>query len=400
MADPFERIVRSPLEYSFLTDENGQFAQQIVKEMERTSNILMDATYMPTSEDSRHRGYRDEDDMKNTAVGLASDEGDAYSENGHEVMYSTEIGRIGDGCKYNSIQRRNSLSADVVERERMDISNTIEGINRTDAFVTVYGNSKAIADESRAAVNPKLWKGLAYYTRKISDRAQFEDDFYANKNPFKGWGVDDLCLAIDNRAKDTNATPYASVKFASIYAVVWGMDQISKLYPKNSMSMGIETEVYEPATVLYTPKDAVGSEKRLYKEGYVSFNKYSGVNVHDRFGLIRLANIYFDEGDENQMKAEYKRVVENMAFIEEVIAHKGFTGSVKYYCPEALIRKMRIARYLDGQVHVMYNDAQLNQIGQRHGLVGTPFILNDGVALTPEFMMSMKEDRVTAMGTV
>ena len=399
MAEPFERIVRSPLEYSFQNDDNGAFAQQIVKEMERTSNILMDATYMPTSEDSRHRGYRDEDDMKNTAVGLASDEGDAYSENGHEVMYSTEIGRIGDGCKYNSIQRRNALSADVVERERMDISNTIEGINRTDAFITVYGNSKAITGETKAAVNPKLWKGLAYYTRKISDRDKFEDDFYANKNPFKAWKADDLCLAIDNRIGDTNALA-SGTKFASIYAVVWGMDQIAKLYPKNSMSMGIETEVYEPATVLYTPKDAVGGEKRLYKEGYISFNKYSGVNVHDRFGLIRLANIYFDETSPDQMKAEYARVVKNMAFIEEVMAHKGWTGSVKYYCPEALIRKMRIARYLDGQEHVVYLDNNIGQIGQRHGLAGSQFILNDGVALTPEFMMSMKEDKVTATGTV
>ena len=398
MAEPFERIVRSPLEYSFLNDDNGAFAQQIVKEMERTSNILMDATYMPTSEDSRHRGYRDEDDMKDTAVGLASDEGDAYSENGHEVMYSTEIGRIGDGCKYNSIQRRNALSADVVERERMDISNTIEGINRTDAFITVYGNSKAITGENRAAVNPKLWKGLAYYTRKISNFKQFEDDFYANKNPFKTWGVDDLCLAIDNRKGDNAA--YSGKKFSSIYAVVWGMDQISKLYPKNSMSMGIETEVYEPATMLYTPKDAVNGEKRLYKEGYISFNKFSGVNVHDRFGLIRLANIYFDEDNADQMKAEYARVVKNMAFIEEVMAHKGWTGQVKYYCPEALIRKMRIARYLDGQEHVVYLDNNIGQIGQRHGLVGSQFILNDGVALTPEFMMSMNEDKVTVNGTV
>lgn len=399
MPEPFERIVRNPLDYSFLNDDNGAFAQQIVKEMERTSNILMDATYMPTSEDSRHRGYRDEDDMKDTAVGLASDEGDAYSENGHEVMYSTEIGRIGDGCKYNSIQRRNALSADVVERERMDISNTIEGVNRTDAFVTVYGNSKAITGETKCAVNPKLWKGLAYYTRKIVDRDQFEDDFYANKNPFKRLKVDDLCLAIDNRIGDTVALA-SGTKFASIYAVVWGMDQISKLYPKNSMSMGIETEVYEPATVLYTPKDAVGGEKRLYKEGYISFNKYSGVNVHDRFGLVRLANIYLDESSPDQMKAEYERIVKNMAFIEEIMAHKGFTGSVKYYCPEALIRKLRIARYLNGQEHVVYLDNNLGQIGQRHGLAGSQFILNDGVALTPEFMMSMKEDKVTATGTV
>ena len=398
MSEPFERIVRSPLEYSFQNDDNGAFAQQIVKEMERTSNILMDATYMPTSEDSRHRGYRDEEGMKDSAVGLASDEGDAYSENGHEVMYSTEIGRIGDGCKYNSIQRRNALPADVVERERMDISKTIEGINRTDAFITVYGNSKAIANEAKAGVNPKLWKGLAYYTRKISDLKQFEDNFYANKNPFKEWKVDDLCLAMDNRRGD-NAS-YSGKKFSSIYAVVWGMDQISKLYPKNSMSMGIETEVYEPATMVYTPKDAIGGEKRLYKEGYVSFNKFSGVNVHDRFGLIRLANIYLDEESPDQMKAEYERIVKNMAFIEEVMAHKGFTGSVKYYCPEALIRKLRIARYLNGQEHVVYLDNNLGQIGQRHGLAGSQFILNDGVALTPEFMMSMNEDKVTVNGTV
>ena len=55
MPNPFERIVRSPLEYSFDSKtDDGVYGQQIVKEMERTSHILMDATYMPSSSTTAH----------------------------------------------------------------------------------------------------------------------------------------------------------------------------------------------------------------------------------------------------------------------------------------------------------------------------------------------------------
>ena len=55
----FERVVRSPLEFTFKDDQNGKYAQQVAKELEGKSNLLMDATYMPTNEDTRHRGRRE-----------------------------------------------------------------------------------------------------------------------------------------------------------------------------------------------------------------------------------------------------------------------------------------------------------------------------------------------------
>lgn len=395
MANPFERIVRSPLEYSFDSKtDDGVYGQQIVKEMERTSHILMDATYMPSNEDSRHRGKRDEESAKMTAVTLASDEGDAISGNGHTTEYTVELGTIGDGCKYNSIQRRNAHAEDVLAKERQDISNTIEGINRFDSFLTVYGNSEAIANDTRCGIDKKAWKGMAYYTRKLMDYDKFISDYYANRNPFVATKVDDLCLTLDNQRTNTNTTAYKENAYSSIYAVVWGTDALAKLYPKNSMSMGIETEVYDPSTVQYVPRDNADAT-RLYKEGYITFRKTSGLNVHDRFGLIRLANIQFDPTNADQMKAEMKRIVENMALIEEILGHKGWQNRVKFYAPESLIRTMRIARYLDGQPQVIYADNRLDQIGQRHGLAGDTFILNDNFAITAEYQMQNNEKKVT-----
>lgn len=400
MADPFERIVRSPLEYSFDNSEGGKYAQQIVKEMETVTNILVDATYMPASEDSIHVGKRDEESVKETAVGLASDEGDAFSGNGHSVEYETRLGIIGDGCKYNSIQRRNAKPKDVVEKERKDISETIEGINRADAFITVYGNSKALSNSHKyAAVNRKFWKGLAYYTRKLSDYDEFMGAYDAGNNPFAKMKEDDLCFVLDNhRGIDTSA--YTAGKFSSIFAVVWDINAVAKLYPNSGANIGIETEIYEPGTVIYNPKDGAAEEQRLYKEGYITFRKSSGVNVHNRFGLIRLANIQFDETSEAQQKAEYRRIVENMALIETIMSDRGFAGKVKYYASSKLLRQMRIARYLDGQPGVHYTDTDLSNIGQRHGLVGAPFILNDGTVITPDPQILTVENAVTLKGTI
>lgn len=400
MAEPFERIVRAPLEYAFDGTEQGMYAQQIVKEMETVTNILVDATYMPASEDSIHIGKRDEGSVKETAVGLASDEGDAFSGNGHTVEYETRLGRIGDGCKFNSIQRRNAKAQDVAEKERDDISKTIEGINRADAYITVYGNSKALSNNHKyAAVNRKLWKGFAYYTRKLTDYDEFMSAYDAGNNPFAKMKEDDLCFAIDNQRTNTNTSAYVAGKYASIYAVVWDVNAVAKLYPQNGGNIGIETTVYEPATVVYNPRDNA-TEQRLYKEGYITFSKDSGVNVHNRFGLIRLANIQFDDANADQMKAEYKRLVENMALIEQIMTDRGFTGKVKYYGAPKLLRQMRLARYLDGQPGVHYTDTDLSNIGQRHGLVGAPFILNDGTVISPDPQILTVENAVTLKGTV
>lgn len=399
-ADPFERIVRAPLEYTFDSSDEGQMSQQLVKEMETVTNILVDATYMPSSEDSIHTGKRDEESIQETAVGLASDEGDAFSEGGHGVEYETRLGKIGDGCKYNSIQRRNAKPAEVAEKEAKDIEDKMKGLNRADAYVTVYGNSKALSNNHKyAAIDRKLWKGFAYYTRKLSNFDDFMQAYDSGINPFRGWKEDDLCFCIDNH-RGIDISAYTEGKYSSIYAVVWGVNEVAKLYPQNSGSMGIETEIYEPGTVVYNPKDGDSGTKRLYKEGYVTFTKHSGVNVHNRFGLIRLANIQFDETSEAQQKAEYRRLVENMALIETMMADRGFSGAVKYYAPSKLIRQMRIARYLDGQPGVHYADSDIGNIGSRHGLVGTPFVLNDGTVITPDPQILTIEKAVTLKGTV
>ena len=399
MAEPFERIVRAPLEYSFDSTPEGQYAQQMVKEMETVTNILVDATYMPASEDSIHIGKRDEEAVKETAVGLASDEGDAFSGNGHTVEYETRLGKIGDGCKFNSIQRRNAKSQDVIEKERQDISNTIAGLNRADAYITVYGNSKALSNNHKyAAVDRKLWKGFAYYTRKLSNYDEFMAAYDAGKNPFASFKEDDLCFVLDNhRGVDTSA--YAAGKYSSIYAVVWGIDAVAKLYPQSGSNIGIETEIYDPTTVSYVPRDNADAT-RLFKEGYITWTKTSGVNVHNRFGLIRLANIQFDDGNGDQMKAEYRRIVENMALIENILTDRGLSARVKYYAPSKLLRQMRIARYLDGQPGVNYTDTDNSNLGQRHGLVGAPFILNDGTVITPDPQILTVENAVTLKGTI
>lgn len=385
MAALFERVVRSPLEFTFKDDDNGKYAQIVTKELEGKSNLLMDATYMPTSEDTRHRGRRDES-FKDSAQTVASDEGHVWSEGTHENEYTVELGLIDDGCKFNSIQEGNAPSRDVVETERNDISRTIESINRKDAYLTVYGSQLA---------DPKAWNGLAYYTRKVTNRSTFENKYYAGKNPFEG---KDLCLTLDNQADATTTSntklsvTHGSI-FSSIYAVVWGQNTVAKLYPKESSSYGIETDV--------SPESVVVVNNRWHKERYIAFRKSSGVNVANRFGLIRIANINMDKvvyaaSDTSHstplthdVKEEYERLCINMAFVEEILAKAGLAGGVKFYAPVPLIRKMREARALGNasQSNIYYSIPGVEQAGQIHGLMANEFYLNDNYLITPEFQM-------------
>ena len=376
MAALFERIVRSPLEFTFADDAQGRMAQQVAKEIQGKSNLLMDATYMPTSEDTRHRGRRDES-FKDSAVTVASDEGHAWSEGTHENEYTVELGMIDDGCKFDSLQEANAPSRDVAETRRKDISNTIESLNRKDAYLTVYGSQLA---------DPKAWNGLSYYTRKITNRTNFETAYYAGKNPFEG---KDLCLTLDNQAGATTAlTSAAGNIFSSIYAVVWGSDTVAKLYPKESGTYGIETEE--------SLGNLVVVNNRWHKYDLISFRKSSGINVANRFGLIRVANINMDKtvgGSAHDCKEEYERLCKNMAFVEEVLMKAGIADGVKFYAPVPLIRKMREARALGNasQSQIFYSIGGVEQAGQIHGLIAKEFYLNDNYLITPEFQMLQTE---------
>lgn len=379
--EKISRIARSPLEFAFSDDKQGKYAQQIAKELEGKSNLLMDATYMPTSEDTRHRGKRDES-FKDDAVTVASDEGHSWSKGSNKKEYTVELGLVDNGCEFDSIQEGNAPSTDVVNLKRQDISDTIETLNRKDAYLTVYGDQRE---------DPKAWNGMAYYCRKISDRSKFEKNYYAGKNPFEG---SDLCLTIDNQAGATVAlTGAAGNIFSSIFAVVWSPKYVSKLYPKNSNTYGIETEL-SPETIVFNEEN-----NRWHKKSFIAFRKCSGVNVADRFGLMRIANINMDKtvnGAAHDVKEEYERLAGNMAFLEEILNKKGVSHGVMFYAPEPLIRKMREARALGkvSQNNIFYSIPGVEQAGQIHGIIAEKFYLNDNYLITPEFQMLQTESFV------
>ena len=342
---------------------------------------------MPTNEDTRHRGRRDES-FKDDAVTVASDEGHPWTEGTHESEYTVELGLIANGCKFDSLQEANAPNEDVVRLEREDITKTIETLNRKDAYLTVYGNQMT---------DPKAWNGFTYYTRKKTNRSTFETKYYAGQNPFEG---DDLCLTLDNQDGATSAlTAAAGNVFGSIYAVVWGPNYVSKLYPKASASYGIETEV-SPETIVYN-----AANNRWHKQRFIAFRKGSAVNVADRFGLIRIANICMDTeigtGGTKQtgrdIKEEYERLCKNMAFVEEVLQKKGIASQVKFYAPVPLIRKMRTARALGtvSQNNIFYSIGGVEQAGQIHGIMANDFYINDNYLVTPEFQMLQTESFVS-----
>lgn len=380
----FESAVRTPLEFTFKDDFQGKSAQQVVKELDGKSNLLMDAVYMKSSEDTRHRGRRNEY-VKNTAVTVASDEGNPYSAGGHENEYVTELGLVADGCKFDSIEENNAPNRDVVSLERQDITDTIESLNRKDAYMTVYGDQRT---------DPKGWNGLAYFTRKITNRATFEANYYAGINPFE---AKDLCLTLDNQAGAT--TPLTSAengRFGSIWAVVWDKNYVSKLVPKESDTYGIETEV-SPVTTVWNDDNT-----RWHTQRMIAWKKGSGVNVHNRFGLIRIANCNFypktSQNASHDVVEEYERLCQNMAFIEEIYLKLGITAKVKFYCPTPFIRQIKAARALAStprQPQIIYSIPGVGQAGQIHGIVADELYINDNYLVRPEFQMLNTENFVS-----
>lgn len=377
MLGEISKLARTPLEFSFGSDKQGAYAQQITRELDGKSNLLMDAVYMPSSEDTRHKIRRDESTL-DTAITVASDQGHPTSAGGHQEETYVELGLVADGCEFDSIQEENAPSNDVAMLNRQDISDKIESVHRKDAYMTVYG------DRTK---DPKGWDGLAYYTRQITARNTFESNFYAGKIPFEG---EDLCLTLDNQADATTAlTSAAGSVFSSIYAVVWDPKYVAKIYGKESKTYGISTYV-SPETTVQVPDET--GRMFWHTKRMISFRKQSGVSVGNRFGLIRVANICFDKlaGRTNAiLKEEYERLCTNMAFVEEIYQKLGIAQKVKFYAPESLIRKMRTTRALGNapQSQVFYSIPGVEQAGQIHGIMAKEFYLNDNYLITPEFQM-------------
>lgn len=364
----------------FDDSERSQVAKQIIDEMQFSSIMNTEASVMEANGDFEHKAYRD-NELDNGAEFVAFDEDFAESGFTYDEECSVRMGRIAEAKAYKKNQTRYNSNAEALRRAR-DLQKTADAMNRKDARALVYGGTNSVVGKG---YDFKSYNGLASFTNSLYDLRDVYKAIDEDRIPFTG---KDSCITIDAREYGpSGAVDPVDGKAGSIFAIVWGPDYVTKLYPKaDSVSYGITMEFHPDISTSYhdrvTDKDRVG-----FKDLY-TFEKYTGLWVGNRWGLIRIANINMDPAQTaEQWKAQLERVEESAGNAMRLFDVAGVTARTSWYTNGALVQKFKQIR-ASKQVYVAGVSAQ----GQPHNIdMQIPFMLLDSVQLKNELTMSQFE---------
>jgi len=379
----------SILDYEFGLDEQGQSAKRVCTEIEGVSQLLLDAPVLEANGRFEHIARRD-NEICESAMTVAYDDGIPSGTNTHMEEHSARMGKIADGKEYSSIQEENAR--DPKADELRQIKKTVQGLNRKDAKMTIYGGTGS-------RIDPKGWNGLASYTNKIwtsADLSHADKLISEGKTPFVNDDTyshgGDNCITIDNQMDKHDRGNATADRFASIFAVAWGEDGVCKIFPMGmGATAGIKTTVMPWERVKYT--DPVTNRELNYMARFTGFEKFGGLFVQNRFSLMRLANINLAWAVKSKAWEEEMEAVQyNMTILEKYLTDAKMTN-VKFYAPSELIRQLKVWRAEHTQQVNIYNQTANANLGKINGFV-QPFVMNDNVIIQPEFAMEITESAI------
>ena len=357
----------------FDDSQQSAIAKQIVDEMKWTSVMNDEASVMEASGLFEHKAFRD-NELDNGAEFVAYEEGFARSDFTHNEEFSVQMGRIVESKTYRGNQTRYDKEAEA-HRLARDLKKVADAIKRKDARALVYGGVEDM----------KSYNGLASFTDTTYDITEVYRAIEHDKLPFKDANS---CITIDATQFDyDNAVNPVNGFAGSIFAVVWGSDYVSKLYPHaDSVSYGINMNVHLGEKYEYT--DEITGVTRHGFEDIYDFEKFTGLWVGNRWGLIRIANINCNPAQTiKEWEAQLKRVEEATSHALRLFDHAGLSGRANWYSNGTLIQKFKQLR-ADKQVYVAGVSAQ----GQPMNMgMQTPFMLLDSVPLKHELTMTQFE---------
>lgn len=388
MADQSDFLLgyRTLAEVEFDGSQEARDAKAIIDEMKFTSVINADACVMEANGLFEHKAYRDNEVDKHAEF-VAFDEGYATSPMTHDEMFSVQMGRIIESKEFASNQTRYNKAAES-ERRARDIKKTIDAINRKDARSLVYGGTARPINGVQNAIDFKEYDGLASFTSAKTDLGAFWTALDNDECPFTH---KHQCITID--AKDfvpSSGVQATDGNAGSIFAVVWSPDYVSKIYPKgDTVSYGITMKTKYDELAEYM--DNVKGVQRHYYRDLIDLEKYTGLWVGNRFGIIRIANINMSASQtEAQWKAQLDAVEAAAAEALRIQDHAGVQGMAKWYTNGALLNKFKQLR-AHNQVYVAGVSAQ----GQPQNIgMQNPFMLLDSVQLFNEATMTSFEKLV------
>ena len=358
----------------FDDSQQSQIAKKIIDEMKFSSIMNEEASVMEANGLFEHKAYRD-NELDTGAEFVAFDEGYASSPFTHDEEFSVQMGRIAESKTYRRNQTRFDAQAEASRLAR-DLIKVGDSINRKDARALVYGGSRNDAKE---------YNGLASFTDKTYDLRDVYKAIDEDRVPFTD---KNSCITIDAREFSyTDAVDPTEGNAGSIFALVWGSDYVSKLFPKGStVSYGINMN-YKPSERFTYEDKLTGVVRHGYEDVY-DFEKFTGLWVGNRWGLIRIANINCASSQtEAQWKAQLLRVEEAASHAMRLFDHAGLTGRTSWYTNGALVQKFKQLR-AGKQVYVAGVSAQ----GQPQNMgMQIPFMLLDSVQLKHELTMTQFE---------
>lgn len=364
----------------FDDSERGQVAKQIIDEMQFSSIMNTEASVMEANGDFEHKAYRD-NELDDGAEFLAFDEGFAKSGFTYDEECSVRMGRIAEAKAYRKNQTRYDSNAEALKRAR-DLQKAADAMNRKDARSLVYGGTNSVVGKG---YDSKAYNGLASFTNSLYDLRDVYKAIDEDRIPFTG---KDSCITIDAREYGpSGAVDPVDGKAGSIFAIVWGPDYVTKLYPKaDTVSYGISMEFHPQEKFEY--KDRVSGADRFGYEDVYTFEKFTGLWVGNRWGLIRIANINMDSAQtDEQWKAQLERVEESAGNAMRLFDVAGVTARTSWYTNGALVQRFKQIRAAK-QVYVAGVSAQ----GQPQNIeMQIPFMLLDSVQLKNELTMSQFE---------
>lgn len=356
--------------------EQSAIAKQIVDEMKWTSIMNDEASVMEASGLFEHKAFRD-NELDNGAEFVAYEEGFARSGFTHNEEFSVQMGRIVESKSYRNNQTRYDKEAEA-NRIARDLKKVADAINRKDARALVYGGVSDL----------KSYNGLASFTDTCYDINEVYRAIEHDKLPFKNANS---CITLDATKFDyENAVNPTSGFAGSIFAVVWGSDYVSKLYPHaDTVSYGINMNVHLGEKFEYT--DSITGVTRHGFEDIYDFEKFTGLWVGNRWGLIRIANINCNPAQTaKEWEAQLKRVEEAASHAMRLFDYAGLANRASWYTNGTLVQKFKQLR-ADKQVYVAGVSAQ----GQPQNMaMQTPFMLLDSVPLKHELTMTQFERTV------
>lgn len=363
----------------FDDSQQAGIAKQIINEMQFSSIMNTEASVMEANGLFEHKAYRD-NELDNGAEHVAFEEGYGTSTFTNDEMFSVQMGRIVESKTYRKNQTRFNSSAEA-QRLARDLKKVGDAINRKDARCLVYGGTDSVVGRQ---FNAKEYNGLASFTSNTYDLRDVYKAIDEDRLPF----TNGSCITIDAR----NYGPSGAVdaldgQAGSIFVVVWGDDYVSKLYPNgDNVSYGINMNVHYDQKFEYT--DRITGVTRHGFEDIYDFEKFTGLWVGNRWGLMRIANINLSASQTDaQWKAQLERVEEAASHALRLYDYAGLTGRTSWYTNGALVQKFKQLRS-NNLVRV----AGVSQQGQPINIgMDIPFYLLDSVALKNELTMSQFE---------